>query len=373
MDFALTETQRDLQALARKILEEQAPPERLSALEKSGEHMDRPLWTALADAGLLGIAVPEAYGGMDLGYESLCLLLEEQGRTQAKLPLLSTLVQCALPMSAFADQTVCEDWLPAIVRGEKLLTAATLEPGHDDYWPRHCELKNEDGQWQLSGEKHCVPWLEQADAVLVTAQCEGAHAIVLVPVTSELNVETQTVTSEEQRSLIRFDALKVDDAQIIVKGGQAGEWIEWTEERRRAALCATALGLCDKMMRMSASYTSEREQFGRAVATFQAVSHRMADAFIDIECLRSVTEQAVSLLSAGQPATEAVAIAKIWCGDVCHRISQAAQHVHGGIGVDRDYPLHRYCLTAREIELSSGPSARLLEEVGEQIAIEFRL
>lgn len=373
MDFALTETQRDLQALARKILEEQSTAERLTQLENAGETMDRPLWTALADAGLLGVAVPEAQGGMDLGFESLCLLLEEQGRTQAKLPLLSTLVQCALPMAAFADQTFCDSWLPTIVKGEKLLTAATLEPGHDDYWPLQCELKNDNGEWRLSGEKHCVPWVEQADALLVTVQCEGGHAIVLVPVTPELNVQSQTVTSEEQRSLVRFDALTVDESQIVVTGGQASEWIEWTEERRRAALCVTALGLCDKMMRMSASYTSEREQFGRAVATFQAVSHRMADAFIDIECLRSVTEQAISLLSAGQPATEAVAIAKVWCGDVCHRISQAAQHVHGGIGVDRDYPLHRYCLMAREIELSSGSSARLLEEVGAQIAIEFRL
>lgn len=373
MDFALTETQRDLQQLAKKILEEQSSAERLTALEKAGEEFDRPLWKALAEAGLLGIAVPETHGGMDLGFDSLCLLLEEQGRTQAKIPIISTLVQCALPLSRFAEEAVCADWLPGIVSGEKLLTAATLEPGHDDLWPQLCEIKQQDGQWLLNGEKHCVPWVAQADAVLVSAQYEGGHAIALVPVGAAMAIQSQTVTSEETRSLLQFDALELDEAQIIVRGGQATDWIEWTEQRRRAALCAQALGLCDKMMRMSASYTSEREQFGRPVATFQAVSHRMADAFIDIECLRGVTEQAISLLSAGQDAEEAVAIAKIWCGDVCHRVSQAAQHVHGGIGVDRDYPLHRYCLMAREIELSSGPSAQLLEQIGEQIAIEFRL
>lgn len=373
MDFALTETQRDLQQLARKILEEQSTDERLTALERAGESFDRPLWKALAEAGLLGVAMPESHGGMDLGFDSLCLLLEEQGRTQAKLPIMSTLLQCALPLSRFADESICEQWLPAIAAGDKLLTAATLEPGHDDCWPQHCNIKQQNGRWLLSGEKHCVPWLEQADAVLVTAQCEGSHAIALVPVSSDLKVHSQIVTSEEPRSLLQFESLELDETQIIARGGQATDWIEWTEQRRRAGLCAQALGLCDKMMRMSASYTSEREQFGRPVATFQAVSHRMADAFIDIECLRSVTEQAISLLSAGQEANEAVTVAKIWCGDVCHRISQAAQHVHGGIGVDRDYPLHRYCLMAREIELSSGPSARLLEELGEQIAIEFRL
>jgi alkylation response protein AidB-like acyl-CoA dehydrogenase len=125
------------------------------------------------------------------------------------------------------------------------------------------------------------------------------------------------------------------------------------------------------MMRMTASYTSERQQFGVPVATFQAVGHRAADCYIDVECLRLTTQQAVSLLAQGGDSSEAVMIAKIWVGDVCHRVSQAAQHLHGGIGIDRDYELFRYCLWARQIELTCGTSAALTQGLGEKIAADF--
>ena len=107
------------------------------------------------------------------------------------------------------------------------------------------------------------------------------------------------------------------------------------------------------------------------IATFQAVGHRAADCFIDVECLRLVSQQAVSLLDQGLEAREAVLVAKIWTGDVTHRVSQAAQHLHGGIGVDRDYPLFRYCLWARQVELSCGSSAQLMAALGEDIATGF--
>ena len=117
--------------------------------------------------------------------------------------------------------------------------------------------------------------------------------------------------------------------------------------------------------------SEEREQFGVPVATFQAVGHRAADCYIDVECLRLVTQQAVSRLSLGLEAEEAVTIAKIWVGDVCHRVSQAAQHLHGGMGVDRDYGLFRYCLMARQIEMSLGTSAQLTEQLGQDVALEY--
>ena len=140
---------------------------------------------------------------------------------------------------------------------------------------------------------------------------------------------------------------------------------------RGACRIARARCVCDKMMRITGQYTSEREQFGRAIATFQAVSHRVADCFIDVECLRLVTQQAASLIDQGRPAGEAVTIAKIWCGDVTHRVNQAAQHCHGGTGVDRDYPLHRYSLLARQIELSAGNSAQLSGQLGEEICASY--
>jgi alkylation response protein AidB-like acyl-CoA dehydrogenase len=122
---------------------------------------------------------------------------------------------------------------------------------------------------------------------------------------------------------------------------------------------------------MTADYTAEREQFGVKIATFQAVGQRAANCYIDTECLRLVSQQAVSLLNQGRDADDEVMIAKIWVGDVSHRVSHAAQHLHGGIGVDRDYPLFRYCLWAKQLEMTLGSSARLTSELGATIAREY--
>jgi len=133
-------------------------------------------------------------------------------------------------------------------------------------------------------------------------------------------------------------------------------------------LCAMQIGVSDKSMRMTASYACERQQFGVALGTFQAVQHRAANCYMDVECLKLTTYQAVSLLDSGRDATNEVAIAKIWAGDTGHRVSYAAQHLHGGFGIDRDYSLWRYSLWARQIEMTLGTSARLLATLGERIA-----
>jgi alkylation response protein AidB-like acyl-CoA dehydrogenase len=126
------------------------------------------------------------------------------------------------------------------------------------------------------------------------------------------------------------------------------------------------------MLKMTAAYTSQREQFGRPIATFQAVSHRAADAYIDVQNLRLACQQAASLLSARVAANQAVMIAKIWAADVAHRVSQSSQHLHGGIGVDRDYPLFRFCLWAKQLELTLGGGNSYLTALGDAIAEEFK-
>jgi alkylation response protein AidB-like acyl-CoA dehydrogenase len=151
----------------------------------------------------------------------------------------------------------------------------------------------------------------------------------------------------------------------------AAALLRWTAERTAAAWCAMAVGVADRSTHMTAEYTAEREQFGVKIATFQAVGQRAADCYIDVQCLRGVTQQAISLLDGEREASDEVTIAKIWAGDVLHRVSHAAQHLHGGIGVDRDYPLFRYCLWAKQIELAMGSSAELTAQLGERIAADF--
>jgi len=229
-----------------------------------------------------------------------------------------------------------------------------------------------EGGYSISGTKICVSNAHSSARILLSARADDALIVALVdPQAAGVTLNRQIVATGEARHELVMDKVQVPTADIIVTGREAVAAMEWALQATRTALAAMAVGVCDKMMRITGQYTSEREQFGRAIATFQAVSHRVADCYIDVECLRLVTQQAASLIDQGRPAREAVAIAKIWCGDVTHRVSQASQHCHGGTGVDRDYPLHRFCLLARQIELSAGSSALLTAQLGEDICAAY--
>ncbi len=369
MNFSYSEEQREVKALAEKILSDQTSNEQLRRIDKQEDRFDEKLWSDLAAAGLLGVAIDENYGGMGFGFESLCLLVEEVGRSVAPTPVIAVLVSAASALQKFADASTQEQYLPRITSGESLVTAALIEPGNENVSSPSTRAHSQDGEWLITGVKHCVPFAQQAEAVLLTAQTDAGVSVFLVsPRQSSVRLNRQQVTATESQFELVLDNAS---ATLVAEGEQAALMVQWMFEATAAAWSAMAVGLCDKMMRMTATYTTERHQFGVPIATFQAVGHQAADCFIDVECLRLVSQQAISLLDQGLPATEAVLIAKIWTGDVCHRVSQRSQQCHGGVGVDRDYPLFRYCLWARQIELSCGCSAELLAALGEDIAAQF--
>ena len=165
-----------------------------------------------------------------------------------------------------------------------------------------------------------------------------------------------------------LSAVRVAEEDVLVAPSSDPTALEWLSQHAGALVAAAQLGTADAMLRMTASYTAEREQFGKKIATFQAVAQRAADAFIDVECLRLNTQQAVWLLGEGRDAHDEVAIAKYWVGETGHRVSYASQHLHGGMGVDVDYPLHRYCRWAKHYELMLGSSAHQLERMGQELA-----
>jgi alkylation response protein AidB-like acyl-CoA dehydrogenase len=371
MDFSYREEQLEVRQLAQQILSDFASEERRKRLDAGGEHFDAALWHALGEAGLLGVAIDADHGGMGFDFETLCLLLEECGRTAAVIPAIPCLVSAALPLQRYGDPQQCE-MLSGVAAGQRLLTAALVEPGNEDVLRPAVIAEPDGGGWRLSGSKHCVPYARQAEAALLAARCSDELLVFLVPLDMPgVELRDQHTTGREPQAEICLEGIAVGEAQLLARGRVAEELLLWSEQLTRAALSALATGLCDRMMRMTAEYTSSREQFGVPVATFQAVAHRAADCYIDVDCLRLVSQEAVSRLTLGIDATEAVLVAKIWTGDVCHRVSQAAQHLHGGIGVDRDYPLHRFCLLARQVELTAGSSARLTGELGSRIAAAF--
>ncbi len=370
MDFGFTEEQQALRELARKILADRVTPDRLREIERSDEGIDRELWAELAKANLLGSCLPESVDGSGLGFFELCLLLQEAGRTVAPLPLWATLVLGALPLAEFGSAAQRERWLPAVVRGEAFLTAALFEPDSLDPTRPTTRAERVDGGWRLSGEKLCVPAAPVAARVLVPARFAsgGVGMFLLDPHADGVALERQIATNHEVLGRLVLSRASVADADRL-GGEQEGQAaIRWLADRAVVALCALQLGVVERALEITARYVAERRQFDRPIGSFQAVHQRAGDAYIDVELIRLTTWQAAWRLDQGMPSTGEIAVAKFFASEAGHRIVYAAQHLHGGIGVDVDYPIHRYYLWAREIELTLGSGARQLERLGEELA-----
>ncbi|GAB5450810.1 MAG: acyl-CoA dehydrogenase family protein [Halioglobus sp.] len=372
MDFTISEELKSVQQLAAQILGDFTEVDKLKAVDAQEERFDAALWQALAEAGLLGLDIEEAHGGMGMGFFSLTSLCEEVGRCVAPVPVVPVLVGAAGVLRRFGTDAQKDQWLPGIANGSHRVTSALEEYGNENPQTPATIAQQVDGGYAISGTKACVVGASSAARILLAAKSDEELLVALIdPQAAGVTLNPQLVTSGETRFELVLDNVQVPAEDIVATGTAAREAMSWAQQATQTALAATAVGLTDKMMRITGSYTSEREQFDRAIATFQAVSHRVADCYIDVECLRLVTQQAASLIDQGRPAADAVTMAKIWCGDVAHRVSQAAQHCHGGTGVDRDYPLFRYCLMARQIELEAGNSAQMTGLLGEQIAAEY--
>ncbi len=357
MNFSLSDEQKDIQTLASQILSEQVTADTLHKYDMwQEERFSRTLWSQLADAGLLGIAIPETNGGMGFGFSELSLLIEECGRVLAPVPVIPSLIS-ALAIDKFGNAET-KKLLNGAATGELILSAAFHEEGiFDAYTPN---TKASSGK--LSGTKMCVPYANFATRLLVVADDKSEASLFLVdPKDSSVTLTALKATTFEPQFIV-----ELNNTPAIKLGGATA--VQFLVERYTAALCAYQAGAAEQMVKMTAAYTSEREQFNVKIASFQAVGHRVANCYIDAKCLKLVTQQAVELLAENADASREVHVAKVWLGDACHRISYATQHLHGGMGVDRDYPLWRYSLWAKQNELTLGSSTQHTLTLGDLIA-----
>lgn len=370
MEFGFSQEQQEVRQLARKILSEQVRAETLAAYDEyRAPRFDRALWQQLVVAGLPAVALEQRYGGLGFGFMELTLFIEEVGRSIAPIPAIAHCVAALLPIQQFGSDAMKEAILPAAAAGELLLSAALSEQLNEDPADPHAVTAVQDGaDLVLSGTKTAVPFAADAQRILLAARTQAGIAVVLLdPRAAGVSLNPLQITSFEPQCDLVLASVRVPATDIITTGDGA-RIMQWIAERTTAAICAHQLGAADCAMRMAASYTSERKQFDVPVATFQAVGHRMADCYIDVECLRLTAYQAASLLDSDVAATTEVQIAKIWAGDTGHRVSYAAQHVHGGAGIDRDYPLWRYCLWLRQNEMTLGCSSAHVAQLGRRLA-----
>jgi alkylation response protein AidB-like acyl-CoA dehydrogenase len=371
MDFDLSDEQQATIDVAAKLLGDKSTPEAIRAVEQADDlRFDRELWVAMADAGLLGIAVPSEHGGAGLGVLELALVLEEVGRHTAPVPALATLALGALPVARFGTQDQQAALLPGVVAGTTVITAALVEPVGDPALPTTTARRDGVG-WVLDGERTNVPAGLVADTVIVPAATDGGEvALFLVPADADgVARERQETTSGTPDALVALSGVTLEDGAVLgpVDDGTA---LRWLIEHATLAACAVMSGLAAEAVRNTGEYPTSREQFGRPNATFHAVGQRAADAYVDAQGIRLTMLQAAWRLANGAAADREVAIAKYFASLGGHRVVHAAAHLHGGMGVDRDYPLHRYFLLAKQLDLFLGGPSRQLVALGGILAAE---
>ena len=367
MDFEFSEEERSVSELAREILGDLVTNERLTSLEADGTPVADDAWQALAEANLLGVAIPEAFGGMDLGFTALCLLCQEVGRTVAPVPVYGALVLGALPLSRFGSEALQAEWLPRIATGEAIVTAGLLELDSTD--PRRPSTRAErtDSGWRISGEKTLVPAGMQADRILVSALTEEGPALFFVtPGGRGLRREVQASSDGQAYAYLALADVEVGDADRL--GPIGDETLDWLLERATAARCAMQLGVTERALEMTADYGRERIQFDVPIGSFQAFHQRAADAYIQVEGIRLTAWETIWKLDAGHPAQDMVRVAKFAAADGAAFSSYACQHLHGGVGIDVDYALHRYFKWATQLEHELGSAKIQLERLGERVA-----
>jgi 3-oxocholest-4-en-26-oyl-CoA dehydrogenase beta subunit len=361
MDFSFTEAQTDLGRLTRDIVADNVTEERLRAVEAGPDRFDRTLWTDLAEAGVLAASLPVEAGGAGYGLLEQCTVLVELGRAVAPVPYLPSIVVAAAAIAEFGAPRQRDRWVRPAAGGELVLTAAI-----DDETGEATTAAMEGGRWWLSGVKTTVPAGPIADLFLVPAATpEGSAVFLVTPQDPGVTVRRQEIVDGDSEAVLELDEVGLGADRVLGAGAA-----EWLATRAILGLCALQLGVLERALELTASYATERVQFDRPIGTFQAVAQRLADGYIDVEAIRLTLWQAAWRLAEGLPARAEVATAKFWAADAGHRVAHTAVHVHGGVGIDKDYPLHRYFVAAKRNEFSMGGATAQLRRIGAGLAAE---
>jgi alkylation response protein AidB-like acyl-CoA dehydrogenase len=373
MEFTFNEEQLAVQETAEKIFTSMVTPDRVGFVEATGDRVDRELWSALAAADLLGIALPVDYGGGGLGLTELCLILEAQGTTVAPVPLWSTLVLGAPPLVRFGSAEQQQTWLPRIVRGEVMASGGLVSAANSPTAkPSVHAVKNADG-WQLRGVELAVPQAHLAAFLVMPARTEDGSVIVALvdPKQSGVRLERAITTNREIHPHVHLDDVVIEPGAVLVgpEGGAAA--LAWMLETAWTGLCAIQVGVCESALTRTAAYLNQRHQFDRPLSTFQGTMLKAADAAIDIEAMRVTLWQAAWRLDTGRDSAEAVAVAKWQAAERGQRAVHATQHLHGGMGADITYPIHRHFLWGKQIELALGGPSNQLARLGSLLADRF--
>ncbi len=361
MDFTTTEAADDLGGLVRTITESVCTPERQRDLDGLDERFDSDLWAKLKDADILSTTAPESLGGGGFGVLEQVAVLVALGRQMAAVPYLESAVLAAGALARFGAEALQQAWAVPAINGDKIVAPAL--DGDMGEGPVQATT-NGDG-YRLTGTRTQVFYAPLADAFLVPAETNsGTRVFVVAKDDGGVSVSSLDTTGHGSVGHLELQGVELGADRVV--GGE--DVVSWLTTHGTLGRSAFQLGVLERALELTAEYAREREQFDRPIGSFQAVSSRLADGYIDIKGLRLTVTQAAWRLSEDLPAEVDVNTAAFWAADAGHRVAHTTVHVHGGVGIDTDHPVHRYFLAAKQTEFAVGGATGQLLRIGRELA-----
>ena len=367
MSLALTEEQELLRNTAREFIAEHSPVKELRRLRDSNDPVgfSRDLWKQMAELGWAGIVLPEDLGGADLGYAELGLVLEECGRTLAATPLVSTVLLGANALLLAGNGTQQKDLLGAVAKGETILALALQEgPHHAPYQVATRAEATADG-WKLTGKKTFVQDGHVADPLIVVARTagkpgerDGLGLFLVKKGARGLDVKRTTMVDGRNSANVALDGVEVDKSACVGHAGRGADLLDPVLDRATIGVAAELLGTVIEAFERTVAYLKTRTQFGVPIGSFQALKHRAAAMFTEVELSRSIVLDALRAIDEKRPDVALIAsIAKARVSDTAQLVSNEAVQMHGGIGVTDEEEIGLFLKRARVAELTLGDGA----------------
>ena len=372
MDFSTTEASNDLGGLARTITDSVCTAEHHRELDSLEQRFDRDLWAKLIEADILSTAAPESLGGGGFGVLEQVAVLVALGRQLAAVPYLESVVLGAGALAKFGSESLQQEWATPAINGEKIIAVALDgEMGEGPvqaqaFGAGEAATSGASEGFRLTGSRTQVSYGPVADAFLVPAETDSGTKVFLFP-KDDAGVTVTPLDTTGHGSVAHLELQGVEAARVV--GDDQGDAVlAWLVNHGTLGRSAYQLGVLERALELTSTYAREREQFDRPIGSFQAVSSRLADGYIDVKALRLTLMQAAWRLSEDLPADVEVSTAAFWAADAGHRVAHTTVHVHGGVGIDTDHPVHRYFLAAKQTEFAVGSATGQLLRIGRELA-----
>ena len=372
MDLDFSEEQQGIRDMVRGVLAEYAPVEVVRAMEDDPKGYPDELWKQLGELGLLGLLIPERFGGAEQGMLEAAIVYEELGRALAPVPHFASAVLAGGALLAAGSDEQKQAWLPKIAGGEAIVAPAWHEPDRSER-ARGVQLRaTRDGDgFRLDGVKRHVPFAAAASQLLVLARTgdedEQVDLFLVDPSAPGVSLEQQLSMASDAQFRVAFDGVRVSAADRV--GAPGSGWATWNDLMLDGAilLAAQAVGGADRALEITVQYAKDRKQFDKPLGAFQAISHYLADATTNVDGGKALVYEAAWARSEGRDVERLAPMAKLFACQTYRDVTAMCQQVWGGVGFTIEYDIQLYFRRAKQLQLSWWDSAYLEELIAKSV------